>query len=166
MDQVASFASALPKLRTMALKLCCNPEDAEDLLQETILKAIRFQDKFDGKHEVAWLKKILYNSFVNNYRKQTRQEEGHNLYQKETPKEIPPPRLNHLTEEAILGIMRQALPPEFLDTFYKRAIENKSYREIAAETDTPVGTVMSRLYRARRILQNAIKDINRELGYE
>jgi RNA polymerase sigma-70 factor (ECF subfamily) len=160
---------AMPHLSALygaALRLCRNDGDAEDLVQETMLRAYRFFDTFEaGTNCKAWLFRILSNVFRNRYREREREQEI--LDQAESSEanlgqflaSAPPD-----TESALLGRMvssdvEQALaavPAEFRLAVVLADLEDFSYKEIAEIMDCPAGTVMSRLFRGRKILQKLL----------
>jgi RNA polymerase sigma-70 factor (ECF subfamily) len=160
---------AMPHLSALygaALRLCRNEGDAEDLVQETMLRAYRFFDTFEaGTNCKAWLFRILSNVFRNRYREREREQEI--LDQAESSEanmgqflaSAPPD-----TESALLGRMvssdvEQALaavPAEFRLAVVLADLEDFSYKEIAEIMDCPAGTVMSRLFRGRKILQKLL----------
>lgn len=159
-----------------ALKLTRNPDDARDLLQETFLKAFRFFNTFrEGSNAKAWLHMIMKNSFINQYKKHQRlpgmvdYEDVENFYESIKPEEV----RNSQTEEdlfcgtfgdEIAGALR-VLPGKFLEVLVLSDIEGSSYKEIAQRINCPVGTVRSRLHRARRIMQTRLENYARNLGY-
>jgi RNA polymerase sigma-70 factor (ECF subfamily) len=168
---------AMPHLSALygvALRLTRNEGDAEDLVQETMLRAYRFFDSFEaGTNCKAWLFRILHNAFCNRYREREREQEI--LDQAESSDAnlgqfvaaIP-----HDTETALLGKMVSgdvekalaAVPTEFRMAVILADLEDFSYKEIAEIMDCPAGTVMSRLYRGRRILQKSLYDYAVEQG--
>lgn len=152
----------LDGLRGAALRLTRNPHDADDLLQETTLRAWRFWSHYEpGSNLRAWLHRILVNTFVNSYRRARRERE---LIQQltrqaqsaasETQGAEPNLVRASLTDELQEGLAE--LPPEFRAVLWAVAVEQLSYREAAETLGCPVGTIMSRLHRARRLLQKAL----------
>ncbi len=166
------FDADLPyrdQLFKTALRLARNADDAEDLLQETYMKAFRHYDSFQpGTNLKAWLFKILKNTFINEYRRR-----------KLVPAQVEFGELEETFESALLSTGGAAVPtPEqelidsSLDGEVRRAvtslphnykvvvlladIEGYAYKEIAEILAIPVGTVMSRLYRGRRLLEKAL----------
>jgi RNA polymerase sigma-70 factor (ECF subfamily) len=156
----------LPALYGAALRLCRNEGDAEDLVQETMLRAYRFFDTFEaGTNCKAWLFRILTNVFRNRYREREREQEilgeaessDANLGQflAAGPRD---------SESALLGRMVSAdveqalaaIPAEFRLAVVLADLEDFSYKEIAEIMDCPAGTVMSRLYRGRKMLQKLL----------
>lgn len=154
-----------------AVRMSGNPVDAEDLVQETYLRAFRSLSQFQaGTNLRAWLFKILTNAFINDYRKRTRRPrstsldnvEDYYLYAHLIDSGIQPSAsrpedevLNAITDEAIIRSL-EALPEEFRQVVLLADVEGFSYREIAEILSIPVGTVMSRLHRARRRLQRML----------
>ena len=153
-----------------ALRMTKNPADAEDLVQETYLKAYRSYASFEkGTNLRAWLYRILTNTYINIYRaKQIRPQiddvediEDLYLYRKVAGSDG---TLSQSAEEVVLDAITdvamtealESLPDTFRMTVLLADIEGFSYAEIAEITDVPVGTVMSRLHRGRRALQKAL----------
>lgn len=156
-------------LYAVALRLTRNPAEAEDLTQTTILKALRFHDKFQrGSYIKAWLLTILRNTFINSYRRRARRPSIVQLSGTEpAPDPSPDPKVGYdpvgRTYVDIIELLdddvRQAiedLPDEFRIPVILADIEDKSYKEIAAVMDCPLGTVMSRLYRGRKLLRGRL----------
>jgi RNA polymerase sigma-70 factor (ECF subfamily) len=164
----------LPALYGVALRMTKNEGDAEDLVQEAVLRAYRFFDSFEaGTNCKAWLFRILTNLFCNRYREREREQEildevessDANLGQFVGG----PPRD---AESALLGRMLSrdveralaAVPTEFRLAVILADLEDFSYKEIAEIMECPAGTVMSRLYRGRKILQKLLYDYAVEQG--
>jgi RNA polymerase sigma-70 factor, ECF subfamily len=160
----------LDALYGAAHRLTRNPRDAEDLVQETILRAYRFWDGFQRDSNCkAWLFKILTNTFINSYQKQKRSREvlGAALAEQEATDGVlfhegaesqrDPEALliNHTVSEDVVRALA-SLPPEFRLAVVLCDIEGFSYKEIAEIMECPVGTVMSRLYRGRRLLKSSL----------
>ncbi len=164
----------LPALYGAALRLTHNVGDAEDLVQEATLRAYRFFDTFEaGTNCKAWLFRILTNVFNNRYREREREKEIIN--EAESSEANVSQFLagaSQDTETALLGRMVSgdvekalaAVPAEFRLAVILADLEDFSYKEIAEIMDCPAGTVMSRLYRGRRILQNLLYDYALEQG--
>lgn len=165
-------------LYTTALRMTRNPADAQDLVQETYLKAYRSFATFDeGTNLRAWLFRILTNTFINNYRaKQRRPQESElkdveNLYLYHRIPELS--QLSSSAEDQLMDMfagseVRQALeslPEAFLMPVLLSDVEQFSYKEIAEILEIPIGTVMSRLHRGRKALQQALYEyaMNRHL---
>lgn len=167
----------LDALYRNALRLTGNPNDAEDLLQDTYLRAYRFFYQYQpGTNAKAWLFRIMNTVFLNDYRRKSRQGETVSydgledfyLYNRLTedgvsglggdhPETENPEKavLEKLDIEMITRAI-QALPPEFRDTVALATLEELSYQEIADTLEIPVGTVRSRLSRGRKLLQRAL----------
>ncbi len=169
----------LDALYRTALRMTHNPQDAEDLVQETSLRAYRFLDKFQpGTNLRAWLFKILTNTYINRYRKAASAPRVESI---DDTEEFA--LYNHLdTEAASRGgsveaqvldrfaerdIKRaiEALPPQYRMTVLLADVEGFSYNDIAEITNVKKGTVMSRLFRGRRLLQKALVDQARSAGF-
>lgn len=152
----------LEGLRCAALRLTRNPHDADDLLQETTLRAWRFWSHYEpGSNLRAWLHRILLNTFVNNYRRARRERELIQQLQRQAHGAAPESQNAEpsfvrasLTDELQVGLSE--LPPEFRAVLWAVAVDELSYREAAEMLGCPVGTIMSRLHRARRLLQKAL----------
>src|SRR5678816_2932888 len=167
----------LSGLYSSALRMTRNPSDAEDLVQETVLRAYRgFAGFQEGTNLKAWLYRILTNSFINTYRKKQRQPqqspadeiadwqlaaaEGH---QSTGLRSAEMEALDHLPDSDVKNAL-QELPEDFRMAVYLADVEGFSYKEIAEIMGTPIGTVMSRLHRGRRGLQRLLGDYARERG--
>jgi RNA polymerase sigma-70 factor (ECF subfamily) len=160
----------LDSLYATGLRMTRDPRDAEDLVQDTFLTAFRFFHRFEpGTNCKAWLFKILTNTFINKYRKRVREREVRDVIdQEETPSLMSEDvaAASKDPEGTILGSLLSDDVKRALDGVphdYRMAVvlcdlEEFSYKEIADIMDCPVGTVMSRLHRGRRLLQKALKD--------
>jgi RNA polymerase sigma-70 factor (ECF subfamily) len=170
----------IDSLYRTALRMTGNPSDAEDLVQETFLRAFRSLHQFkEGTNLRAWLFRIMTNAFINEYRKRTRRPsnsslddiEDFYLYDHlidsgiqpmdERPEDIV---LGRMTADDVIGALDD-LSDDFRQVVLLADVEGFSYREIAEILDIPVGTVMSRLFRARRKLQKGLYDFAVEAGY-
>lgn len=171
-------AEALPILDTMygaALRLTRNPADAEDLLQETAVKAWQGFDQFEpGTNLRAWLYKIMMNAYISSYRKTSRQpktvsaDEGDDfsLYERLVDAGGATPEtevLDRIPDEEIKAALED-LPDQFRAAVLLADVEGFSYKEVADITGASIGTVMSRLHRGRKALQRRLWEFARTHG--
>jgi RNA polymerase sigma-70 factor, ECF subfamily len=151
----------LPGLRGSALRLTRNAQDAEDLLQEALLRAFRFWSRYQhGSNLRAWLHRILINTFVNEYRRKRREREVMQTLQHEVGSAEHHDSETEAAGEVLsdeLQVSLAGLPPEFRAVLWAVAVDELSYRETADALGCPVGTVMSRLHRARRLVQKTLR---------
>ena len=158
-------------LYSTALRMTRNQSDAEDLVQETYLKAFRSYGSFEtGTNLKAWLFRILTNTFINTYRAKQRRPQESDLGSVEDLflyKRLPSlAGLSESAEEQLLDLfpaaeVREAienLPETFLLPMLLNDVEGFSYKEVAEILDIPIGTVMSRLHRGRKTMQEALYD--------
>jgi RNA polymerase sigma-70 factor (ECF subfamily) len=181
-EEKARFqAEALPLLDSLyggALRMTRNPADAEDLVQETMLRAYRSFDRFEaGTNLKAWLFRIMTNAYINTYRKKQREPrkvsadeiEDFDLYRElkshDPQWEMTPENmvLNSLVDTDIIEAIDD-LPEQFRLAVVLSDIEGFSYAEMAEIMDVPLGTVMSRLHRGRKALQKRLWEIARDRG--
>jgi len=167
----------LSGLYSSALRMTRNPADAEDLVQDTVLRAYRGFGGFqEGTNLKAWLYRILTNSFINTYRKKQRQPatvEGPDdldewyLFDRLGARNVEPSAesavLGQLPDEAVQRAL-EALPEGFRMAVLLADVQGFSYKEIAEMLDIPIGTVMSRLHRGRKALEKALWDTAVERG--
>ncbi|MCL4547596.1 MAG: sigma-70 family RNA polymerase sigma factor [Bacteroidetes bacterium] len=159
-----------------ALRMTGDEDDADDLVQETFLKAFRFFDKFEkGTNCKAWLFRILKNSYINDYRKQTKEpdkvdyEDVQNFYENIKSDQI---EMQHYEQDAFTNLLDDEissaitdLPEDFRTVIILSDIEGFTYEEIADFVDIPVGTVRSRLHRARKMLYAQLYDYAKDKGF-
>ena len=169
----------MSSLYSAALRMTRNPSDAEDLVQETYLKAYRGFGSFqEGTNLKAWLYRILTNTFINTYRakkrrpEQTEMEDVEDLYlyrrlggleAATAGRSAEDQVLERFTDEDVKQAV-EALPENFRIAVLLADVEGFAYKEIAEILDIPIGTVMSRLHRGRRALQKALYEFGIERG--
>jgi RNA polymerase sigma-70 factor (ECF subfamily) len=169
----------MPSLYSAALRMTRNPADAEDLVQETYLKAYRAFGSFEaGTNLKAWLYRILTNTFINSYRSKKRRPEQTEIDDVEelflyrrlggleavaAGRSAEAEVMDHFTETEVKDAV-EALPEQFRLAVLLADVEGFSYKEIAEILDVPIGTVMSRLHRGRRALQKALYEFGRNRG--
>ena len=157
----------LEPLYATALRLTRNRADAEDLVQDTLVKAFRFSDKFEpGTNLRAWLSTILHNTWRNRVRDagreavevdSTRLEETEAAADGASGSETPEQLLLRNTMDGDLRAALDELPDVFRQAVWMRDVEEFSYAEIAKMLDVPIGTVMSRISRGRRMLLDQLR---------
>ncbi len=162
----------LDALYNTALRLTHSESEAEDLIQETFLKAFRFFHRFErGTHIKAWLFKIMTNTFINQYRKQQRDREvyedwdwdhlmGSDVQVGDSEQSI----LDRFVSDQVMESLQQ-IPVDFRTVVLLADLEDFSYKEIAEIVGCPIGTVMSRLYRGRRLLRTLLAEYAVKHGY-
>jgi RNA polymerase sigma-70 factor (ECF subfamily) len=174
-------AAAMPfvdSLYNTAYRMTRNSEDAEDLVQETYLKAYKYYDKFkEGTNFKAWLFKILKNTFINSYRK--RQSEPlksdfadiEDAFETQVSEEVTA-RAKNPEQELLKDVLDEdvqsaleELPDDYRMAVILADLEGFSYKEISEILEVPLGTVMSRLYRGRKLLEEEMLRYAREHGY-
>jgi RNA polymerase sigma factor (sigma-70 family) len=169
----------LPHINSMynfGYRLTLDPDDAKDLVQDTYLKAYRFIESFQkGTNAKAWLFRILKNSFINDYRKKTKEpskvdyQEVESYYNSEdVDRQITPDLRVESLKDMIGDEISNAL--NSLDVDFRTVIilcdlEDFKYEEMAKILDIPIGTVRSRLHRARQLLKEKLSEYAKSMGY-
>lgn len=175
-DQFEELAlQHLDAMFRMAMQLTRHPDEASDLVQEAMLKALRFAERFEeqGGGIRPWLFKILHNVFYTRLAKAKRRgvlvDDLPNAATEEPAPDEPAPAWNlasldwdHVDERLKEAI--ESLKPEYRSVLLLWGVEGMKYREIAEIQDVPIGTVMSRLHRARSILTEQLADLAEEKG--
>lgn len=167
---------AVPHLDSMyrvALRLTANPSRAEDLVQDAMLKALRSWHQYQpGTNVRAWLLTILRNTFINDYRREkTRgptvdisEAENFSLFDEVGDRDPEGRFFERIVDDEVLRAIDR-LPEEFRETLVLSDVEGLPYQEIARITGVPVGTVKSRLFRARKALQGQLYRYAVDMGY-
>ncbi|MDW3220657.1 MAG: sigma-70 family RNA polymerase sigma factor [Acidimicrobiales bacterium] len=177
MADPAAFADdAMPLMSSLysaALRMTRNPADAEDLVQETYLKAYRAYERFEaGTNLKAWMYRILTNTYINAYRKKQRRpdeqdlDDVEDLYLYRRIGGLEGATLGRSAEDELMDLFGEAevkeavedLPEHYRLPILLADVEGFAYKEIAEILDVPIGTVMSRLHRGRKQLQKRLYD--------
>ncbi len=162
-------------LKSFALKMTNDLDDSDDLLQDTLMKAFRFFDKFErGTNIKAWLFQIMKNSFINNYRKTTKEpnkvdyDDIQNFYENVKEEDV---KIQHYQTDAFHNVLDDEitkalskLPEDFRTIVFLSDVEGYTYEEIADFIDSPIGTVRSRLHRARKMLYSLLYEYAKDKG--
>lgn len=175
-DQALVF---MDQLYAAAMRMTRNPADAGDLVQETYAKAYSAFAQFEqGTNLKAWMYRILTNTFINGYRKNQRNPYqntiddledwqlggAESITQGRSTRSAEAEAIDHLPDSDVKEAL-QSIPEDFRMAVYFADVEGFSYQEIADIMKTPVGTVMSRLHRGRRLLRELLADYARDRGY-
>ncbi|MBI5070830.1 MAG: sigma-70 family RNA polymerase sigma factor [Deltaproteobacteria bacterium] len=168
----------LDALYAAAMRLTRNARDAEDLVQDAVLRAYRFFDRFErGTHFRAWIFRILTNTFINRYRRSVkertlvdgpeRESVTEQLVSRDAADQAGDPERHFFGRLVSDDVVRavDALPIDFRMVVILADLQEFSYKEIADILDIPVGTVMSRLFRGRRLLEKSLLDYAAETGH-
>jgi RNA polymerase sigma factor (sigma-70 family) len=162
-------------LYNFAYSMTFQQDQAEDLVQETFLKAYRFIHSYEpGSNAKAWLFQILKNAFINEYRKQARKptkvdfedyREKQQLEKQSSSIDISEDIYSSMIGDEVSGALNK-LPVDFRIAIILADLEEFSYEEIAKITDIPIGTVRSRLFRARNLMKEELREYARQQGYK
>ena len=163
-------------LYNFALRLTTDPNDAEDLVQDTIVKAYRFFSSYEkGTNAKAWMFRILKNSFINNYRKTSKKpsqvdyDEVSSYYESIRAERTDTSDLENLMFREMmdddLSNALKRLPEDFRTVVLLCDVEGYTYEEIANMLDVPIGTIRSRLHRGRNLLKTELLEYAKKRGY-
>lgn len=176
-DFAAALTALRPVLRITALRYTRDSALAEDLVQDTMVRALRFQSRFiQGSQLRAWVSTIMANAFINGYRRQRREREilsgpgledvARNLRSDAARIDAAGPEAdissNTLSDTMLLAL--SSIPDEFRKVVMLCDLFELSYKDAATMLGCPQGTIMSRLHRARRLLREQLQDEARDLG--
>ncbi|GAA5025918.1 RNA polymerase sigma factor RpoE [Marivirga lumbricoides] len=171
------FMPHIDAMYNFAYRLTLDEDDAKDLVQETYLKAFRFINSFEeGTNAKAWLFRILKNSFINNYRKVSKQpnkvdyQEVESYYNSESVDEkittdLRVETVQHMIGDEITNALN-SLDIDFRTVIILCDLEGFTYEEMAKILDIPIGTVRSRLHRARNLLKEKLVNYATSMGYK
>jgi len=166
----------LDAMYNFALRLTSDPNDAEDLVQDTIVKAFRFFSSYEkGTNAKAWLFRILKNSYINSYRKNSKKpsqvdyDEVATFYEtiraeRTDTSDLEDRMFRDLIDDDISNALDE-LPEDFRTVVLLCDIEDFTYEEIANMLDVPIGTIRSRLHRGRNLLKSQLMEYAKERGY-
>ncbi len=171
------FMPHINSMYNFAYRLTLDGDDAKDLLQDTYLKAFRFIDSFQqGTNAKAWLFRILKNSFINDYRKKSKEpskvdyQEVETFYNSEdVDRQITPDLRVEALQDMIgdeISIALNSLDVDFRTVIILCDLEGFKYEEMAKILDIPIGTVRSRLHRARNLLKEKLGEYAKKMGYK
>lgn len=171
------FMPHINAMYNFAYRLTLDSDDAKDLLQDTYLKAYRFIDSFQqGTNAKAWLFRILKNSFINDYRKKSKEpskvdyQEVESFYNsEEVDRQITPDLRVEALQDMIgdeISVALNSLDVDFRTVIILCDLEGFKYEEMAKILDIPIGTVRSRLHRARNLLKEKLSEYARKMGYK
>jgi RNA polymerase sigma factor (sigma-70 family) len=171
------FMPHINSMYNFAYRLTLDGDDAKDLLQDTYLKAFRFIDSFQqGTNAKAWLFRILKNSFINDYRKKSKEpskvdyQEVETFYNSEdVDRQITPDLRVEALQDMIgdeISTALNSLDVDFRTVIILCDLEGFKYEEMAKILDIPIGTVRSRLHRARNLLKEKLSEYARQMGYK
>ncbi|MBO6494852.1 MULTISPECIES: sigma-70 family RNA polymerase sigma factor [Roseivirga] len=170
------FMPHVDSMYNFAFRLAFDEDDAKDLVQDTYLKAFRFINSFErGTNAKAWLFRILKNSFINEYRKKSKQpnkvdyNEVEQYYNSDDVDEsfttdLRVETVQHMIGDEISGALN-GIPVDFRTVIILSDLEGFTYEEMSKILDIPIGTVRSRLHRARNMMKDKLASYAKEMGY-
>ncbi len=170
------FMPHVDSMYNFAYKLSFDEDDAKDLVQDTYLKSFRFINSFErGTNAKAWLFRILKNSFINEYRKKSKQpskvdyNEVEQYYNSDDVDEsittdLRVETVQHMIGDEISGALN-GIPVDFRTVIILSDLEGFTYEEMSKILDIPIGTVRSRLHRARNMLKDKLASYAKDMGY-
>lgn len=170
------FMPHVDSMYNFAFRLTFDEDDAKDLVQDTYLKAFRFINSFErGTNAKAWLFRILKNSFINEYRKKSKQpnkvdyNEVEQYYNSDDVDEnittdLRVETVQHMIGDEISGALN-GIPVDFRTVIILSDLEGFTYEEMSKILDIPIGTVRSRLHRARNMMKDKLASYAKEMGY-
>lgn len=171
------FMPLIDPLYNFAFRLTLDEDDANDLVQDTYLKAYRFIESYEiGTNAKAWLYRILKNTFINEFRRKSKEpakvdyQEVETFYNSddveyEMTSDLRVESVQELIGDEVANALN-ALPVDFRTAIILCDIEGFTYEEMAKILDIPIGTVRSRLHRARNMLKDKLKNYAKKLGYK
>ena len=172
----AEFMPHVDSMYSFAYRLTFDADDAKDLVQDTYMKAFRFINSFQrGTNAKAWLFRILKNSFINEFRKKSKQpakvdyNEVEQFYNSDDAGEnittdLRVETVQHMIGDEVSGALN-AIPVDFRTVIILSDLEGFTYEEMAKILDIPIGTVRSRLHRARNMLKEKLAEYAKEMGF-
>lgn len=157
-DFRCQLQETIPRLRSRAWSLCRNSPEVDDLVQDTVERALKFEMQFiPGSNMMAWLNQILFSVFITKVRRRARERKAVDLMQNDPCawfRTDAAPLLQELSP-TLQGAIR-ALPDVFSQTLLLVDVAELPYKDAASELGVPVGTIMSRLHRARRMMRESL----------
>jgi RNA polymerase sigma-70 factor (ECF subfamily) len=159
----AGLVALIPRLRARALRLCGDPAAAEDIVQDTIERALRFSHQYErGSNLAAWAFQVLFSVFVTRWRRRRRERKALTQLASDpcawtVPAPFAPPDTGSGAMTPSTQRTLDALPPGFRAVVILVDLEQRSYHDAAAALGVPVGTVMSRLHRGRKMLAGKLE---------
>jgi RNA polymerase sigma-70 factor (ECF subfamily) len=171
------FMPHINSMYNFAFRLTMDEDEAKDLVQDTYLKAFRFITSFQkGTNAKAWLFRILKNSFINDYRKKSKEPAKVDYQEVETFYNSEEAEADNITTDLRVDAVQEMIGDEVANALNSLAvdfrtviilcdIEGFTYEEMAKILDIPIGTVRSRLHRARNLLKDKLKVYARTMGY-